>query len=220
MSQTEQQVETKPKRDPRDNWLSVTRVLKLAGLSPWTEVELDQLRRGVEHGLDERRLRYILSGVYPEVLAAKADVGHNVHQAIADIEHGLTEAWWEDETWTPYVTAYLKFREESHYKATLVEYRVYHESYPYRGDLDSLGMLNGKIEALIDVKTTVAMDPTIAYQLAGYEGCLPANPKRVRLGLQLKYDGDYQVHEYKDRNDHKILLAALTVATIKEGLRS
>jgi len=215
----EEPSETPPERDAREDWLSVTQILKLAGLSPWMDIDLDLLRRGVELGLDERRLRYLLNGVDPEILERKRERGVNVHMAIADIEHGLDEAWWAGESWEPYVIAYQRFKAETKYTASLIEHRVYNETYQYRGDLDSLGMLDGKVEALIDVKTTVQMDPTIAFQLSGYAGALPPNPKRLRLGLQLMKDGTYKIHEYKNRNDNAIFLAALTVARVKEGLR-
>ena len=218
---TTPQLEAKPARDPREDWLSVTKILKLAGLSPWRDVSLEELRRGVEHGLDERRVHYILSGVYPEVLEAKREAGSNTHLAIRDIESGIEEAWWEGEPWQPFVSAYQRFKAETNYTATLVEYKVFHDTYQYKGTFDSLGMFNGgKTEALIDVKTSSTMDPSMGYQLAGYDAALPTNPKRLRLGLQLKNDGTYQVHEYKDKNDSKIFLAALTVATVKKGLQS
>ena len=207
------QIETQ--RDPRESWPSVTRILKAAGLSPWLDVDLDMLRRATEYRLSERVLRYILTGVYPEMLDAKRELGSMVHLAIRDIEHGIQDPWWEDEPWTAYVDAYLQFKEETHYTASLTEHRVYNDSYQYRGDLDSLGMLDGKVEALIDIKTVLDMDRAIGYQLAGYDGCLPANPKRVRLGLQLKKDGSYQIHPYNDRNDLKVFLAALVVANAK-----
>lgn len=206
----------KPDRDPRDSWLSVTQIIKIAGLTPWPVVSLDMVRRGVESGLDERQLRYVLQGVYPEVLQAKAELGSTVHQAVQDIEERSSiEPWWEGLDIEPYVKAYLKFREDTQYRATSVEKKVYNESYQYHGTYDSEGLLGGKFEAILDVKTTVKMGPEVAYQLAGYEGCLPTNPKRLRIGVQLKKDATYSLHEYKDRNDSKVFLAALTVAQAK-----
>lgn len=212
-------VETQPERDPREDWLSVTRVLQLAGLTPWKEVDLDLLRRGTELGLKDWDLRYLINGADPNAVEAKREIGIYTHQAIADIERGMTEPWWEGDRWEMFISAYQRFKSELHYQASLIEHRVYNETYQYRGDLDSVGMLNGKTEALIDVKTALTMDASMGYQLAGYDACLPANPKRLRLGLQLFKDGSYKVHEYKDKNDLKVFLAALIVATIKKGLQ-
>lgn len=207
----------KPERDERDSWLSVTTILKLAGLSPWQDVTLEMLRRGVEYGLDERKLRYVLQGVDPVVLDRKAELGKMVHQACQDIEHGMTEPWWDGLDITPYVEAYLRFKQETGYVAAATEEQVFNEAYRFRGTLDSRGTM-GEIEALLDIKTIVQMGGHLAYQLAGYELALPANPRRYRFGLQLKKDGSYQLHSYTGRQDGQIFLAALAVAQAKRSL--
>ena len=200
--------------DPRDAWPSVTRILKAAGLSPWQDVTLEQLRRGVQHGLDERKLRYILQGVDPAVLDAKAELGKMAHLAVEDIERGMTEAWWADSEIAPYAAAYLKFKSEMDYRAAAVELRVYNDAYHYQGTLDSWGQM-GEAEVVVDIKTTVAMPADLPYQLAGYDLCLAANPKRSRWGVQLKPDGTYRLNEYAGRNDAKIFLAAVAIAHTK-----
>jgi hypothetical protein len=206
--------ETEKTRDPRDSWPSVTRVLKLAGLSPWVDVSLDMLRRGVQHGLTEFQVQYILQGVDPAVLSAKAELGKLTHSAISDIEGGMVEPWWMDTPAQPYVEAYLKFKSETDYKAISVEQKVYNETYRYNGTYDSFGTL-GKYEAIIDAKTVVRMADDLRWQLAGYDLCLPPNPKRMRFGLQLKADATYQLYEYKDRTDAQVFLAAVAIAHAK-----
>lgn len=210
----EQLVFTAPEKDPRDSWLSVTRILKLAGLSPWQDVALEMLRRGTEHGLTDRQLRYILQGVNPDVLDRKAELGQMVHQACQDIENGMTEAWWSDFDFAPYVASYQRFKQETGYKATATEQKVYNDTYRYRGTLDSVGTM-GAVDAILDIKTVVQMAADLPYQLAGYDLCLPPNPRRYRFGVQLKPDGTYAMHAYKDRNDSQIFLAAVAVAHAK-----
>lgn len=205
----------KDARDPRLDWPSVTQILKIAGLSPWQDVTLDMIRRGLKSGVNELQLRYILQGVKPEVLDAKAELGTNVHLAIHDIETGLSVRWWEGESYEPYIAAYLKFREECSFQAAALEEKVFNNTYQYNGRLDARGSM-GKFKVLLDVKTTSIMPEDLAYQLAGYDLCLEPDPKRLRFGLQLKPDGKYTLHEYKNRkDDEKVFFAALLIAKTK-----
>jgi hypothetical protein len=200
-------------RDPRTAWPSVTRILKLAGLSTWQDVTLDQVRRATEHRIPERTLAYLVQGVYPEVLERKRELGSNVHLACQDLERGI-EPWWDGMDIAPYVEAYRRFRSENEFRPTAWEQQVYNDTYKYKGRYDTLGMV-GTYEVLIDLKTTVQMAGELPYQLAAYDLCLNSNPKRLRWGVQLRKDGAYQLHEYKDRNDSRIFLAAVAIANAK-----
>ncbi|HEY6383446.1 MAG TPA: hypothetical protein VIY07_16790, partial [Pseudolabrys sp.] len=124
------------------------------------------------------------------------------------------EPWWADLPEAPYVAGWQRFLTDTGFAPHLWEQPVYNDTYQYKGRYDVLGTVSNH-EALIDIKTTVQMAPSLGYQLAGYDLCLPPNPKRIRWGVQLKKDGGYQLHEYGNRNDHKIFLAASTVAQTK-----
>jgi len=109
----------------------------------------------------------------------------------------------------PYMAAWRKFKDESSVVFDLFEHPVHSEQWGYAGTLDRVGTLNGR-SAIFDIKTG-AQDRTHGLQLAAYKEALAWHTPLARFGIYLTDDGKYKVVEYKDTNDFKVFLAALTI---------
>ena len=73
--------------------------------------------------------------------------------------------------------------------------------------------------AIIDIKTTAAMNPVTALQLAAYQEAYNAGRKekaQERWAVQLRKDGTYRLHQYKDRADLSVFLACVQIFNWKE----
>ena len=73
--------------------------------------------------------------------------------------------------------------------------------------IDRIGAFSSG-DALLELKSG-AIEPWVGLQLALQNECLP---KRLpRFALQLKPDGTYRLHEFKDPNDRNVALAAVAL---------
>ena len=103
-----------------------------------------------------------------------------------------------------YVNAYLAFLRDWRPEWDYIEKMVYTQS--YAGRADRIGNIEGK-PCIVDIKTTANMDRlsriSLIVQLFGYHYALCyMNLKWTRvepmlLGVQLKKDGRYTVHDYE-----------------------
>jgi hypothetical protein len=97
-----------------------------------------------------------------------------------------------------YVAAWRNFKAREGPFAVIVNERpMYHASLRYAGTPDRV-LLNTATghTVLIDIKSTVEINPAVHVQLAGYELLLKANGIAIdhRLAVQLRDDGTYQCH--------------------------
>ncbi len=169
--------------------------------------------------LEECGLGPDFSIVHPDALAAAQARGTAVHAIIEAIVYRYFDD--DDHLVTPLVAPYLdafrKFLAESGFEPVAAEFRVEDARWKFCGHPDMWGWLLLKHRALIDVKTSEALDlvPT-ARQLAGYrlamEAMRPSEKIDVTAALQLRADGTYRFHELDTRGDaEQEFLAALTV---------
>lgn len=142
--------------------------------------------------------------------------GAFVHQIIKyDVDGELDESS-VDEALAGYFDAWKRFRAESGYEPEWCEKVLASTLYGFAGTVDHVGLLNGH-PAIIDTKTGAVM-PATAIQTGGYE-ILVKKPGIRRFGLQLMADGKYRLTEFRDRQDSKIFLAALSVYYWKRNNR-
>lgn len=169
---------------------SVTEVLDIAGLSDLSMVP--------EHHLEYARLR-----------------GSAVHEWLEGVDRGDLDGIEPDPTIAPYVAAYHQFKTDTGFESELIEEVVVDTAYCFAGTVDRTGTIPKLHDdpIVLDFKARAAMTPEIGPQLAGY-GLALDKPRR-RYGLQLRPDGLYRLHEYKDRTDTHDFLAALRVTHFK-----
>ena len=139
--------------------------------------------------------------------------GSAAHQALEFLDQGDLDEESLDPKITGFVAAYQSFKDDSGFEVEQIEQRVFHPTYRFAGTFDRTGKLNAH-PIILEFKTT-SIPPTTPIQLSAYEACLP--DRRRRYAVQLLADGKYRLHEYKDRNDFKIFLAALAVMRWKSN---
>lgn len=145
--------------------------------------------------------------------------GTAVHKVCEMINEAATvnfEALSEDIR--PYVNGYRAFVAKEPYTVVHSEMRVYSNKYRFAGTVDIIARnpKTGRL-AIMDIKTTAVLSPTIALQLSGYEGCyremynVKVSEKIDRIAIWLTGDGGYQLQHYKDPTDWNTFLCHLAV---------
>ena len=144
--------------------------------------------------------------------------GQAVHLACSYLNENDLDWNSVDEPYKPYVDGYRLFMSDTNFVPQLVEHRVYDEIWGVAGTLDATGtwkLTSGNI--LIDIKTG-QVQPWAAIQTSAYEACLGASHRRY--ALELRDNGTYRLHEYKDRNDIKVFKCIVTQTNwaIQQGI--
>ena len=159
---------------------------------------------------------YDFSGITPEVLERKRQIGTAVHKAIElDLLDDLDSASLAPEV-APYFAAWARFRSEFQPESQGggAEVKVHTEAYAGTVDLIT-GRVGHSDTWVIDYKTSAQVGPVVALQTAAYAhaahemGLVPHGPKRA--ALHLLPTGSYKLIEYKDRNDLRVFQSLLTV---------
>ena len=163
------------------NLVSVTQVIQSVGLINFDGISPDILRRAAEYG----------KAVH--LACALADVGDLDEDALDENLRGPLDAW-------------RSFRGGMSFDA--IEQPLCHPDYGFAGIPDRI--VGYPKPTIYDIKTGTTIYPSTAIQLAGY-AILADIPTARRLAVQLKPDGKYQIHEYKDRKDREIFLACLAI---------
>lgn len=137
------------------------------------------------------------------------DRGTKAHRAIElyDAEDLAEEDL--DPVLRPYLEAWRRFKAEAGVTIEASEVRLSSETYRFAGTIDKIGSVGGN-PAIIDIKTAARVESWWAIQLAGYH-ILVNEPARKRYAVQLGADGGYRLHQFKERSDREVFLAALTV---------
>ena len=94
----------------------------------------------------------------------------------------------------PYVQAWRRFRAETGFVPLLIELKVFSKRYGYAGTLDRVGLM-GDEQVVLDIKSG-AVHPATALQTAAYGKAYKPGKRWKRLGVQLKPDGWFKVHEW------------------------
>ena len=174
--------------------------------------------------LSAREYRFVDAGL----MASAAWLGTAVHFLIElDIAGTLDEAALDPQLHC-YLAKWRQFRAQSGFVPLLSESKVFSRRYRYAGTLDMFGTLNGEA-ALIDAKRCAKVPKTAGPQTAGYETalreCQPEIVARAvngsgagrigRFALQLTPSNNpgWQLVPFRDPNDSRVFLSALTLAT-------
>ncbi len=145
--------------------------------------------------------------------------GRFVHSLCQFNDEGELEESTVDERLVGYLGAWLRFRDDTKFEPSLIEHRGYCATYAYAGTLDRSGLMPGKSDILLDLKTTCAPYWT-AYQTAAYANFFEKPARFRRMAVELHADTTYKIHEYRCADfsrDLNIFLAALTCHGAKEN---
>ncbi len=153
----------------------------------------------------------ILSGVglinfnyiSPDVLQRAADFGKAVHLACALDDMGDLDEQSLDPNLKPYLEAWRTFRGKTVWYN--IEEPMCSEVYRFAGTPDRIGEM-----VIVDIKTGTTVPAWTGLQLAGY-AILDNISTARRMAVQLKPDGKFTVHEFKERQDRGVFLSALSV---------
>lgn len=112
----------------------------------------------------------------------------------------------------PYLTAWIRFRNECHFEPNTIEHRMAHPLYRYAGTSDRTGIVKSRL-AVIDIKKMFVLGPQIGPQLAAYQKLHEAEGLKVidRYALGLRPDGTYRLQPYADPLDWQCFLSHLTI---------
>lgn len=154
----------------------------------------------------------------PEVLAAAAERGRQVHEACH--LHNVDDLDWSSlsEEVAGYVTGYVRFLRESRLQVFLSEARVASPKYGYAGTLDLFGALptsrKADRAALIDVKSTAAFPRPVGPQVAAYAQALQettGDKASARYCLHLRPNGTYKLHALTGQQDFTVFMSCLNL---------
>ena len=153
-----------------------------------------------------------LAGADPEDVAAGGLRGKLVHELTAALDLGLADKLieFDDPMLKPYFAAYLKFLIEKKPKIVAVEWRSFHPQYLFAGQLDRIYEFESGL-ALTDLKTAATIMPEAALQTAAYEKLaeLAGYKIKKRFTLQLRKDGKYKLHEWREKTDFGVFMSLL-----------
>ena len=157
-----------------------------------------------------------LSRVPQETLEYKRSLGKAVHKAIELYERQDLDVDTLDAEALPFFEAWLKFKQETGFRAFLTEQVVWSAKLRYAGTLDILGTRGGGADPdeLLDAKCVWAMSAATGPQTAGYALALKeshAIAVKKRGGLQLLKDGTYRFFPYNNPYDETAFKACLAI---------
>jgi hypothetical protein len=137
-----------------------------------------------------------------------AERGRHVHKACHLWRQGTLDEETVDETIMPYLDGFKKFVTQSGFIILESEIKLYSEIYDFAGTVDIIGHFPDEdFFSIIDIKSGATLQRWVALQTAAYH-ILWDDPTAKRFALQLFPTSRYRLHEYKDRNDRNIYLAA------------
>jgi len=160
------------------------------------------------------------AGIPADVLARAADRGDAVHFA--------TELYDEDDLdlsslpseVSGYVAGWIRFREDTGFRPSHSEQRVYSERYRFAGTLDRVGSFHGlkavrpSDACIVDIKATATLMPVVGPQTAAYAQAFEETcgiKAKHRFAVQLKPDGTYNLEKLTEPADLSVFLSALSV---------
>ncbi len=154
-----------------------------------------------------------LSMINPDVLEAASQFGRAVHRACELHDMGKLNESALDPALQPYLAGWIKFSEDYRVTWALIEQLVYHPTLRYAGTLDRYGVVGGEA-AVVDIKSSTTLYPSVGPQLAAYQKALPPEHQAIgqrRFALQLKGDGSYVLKPYTNPMDFSVFCSLLTL---------
>lgn len=157
-----------------------------------------------------------------QAIEAARQRGRVVHQETEEydriwkpLEAAEGGAWRPESAFPEYLAAWRRFLSDTGFELHAIEEAVFSARHRYAGIVDRLGLLNGE-RAVLDIKTTAAINPETGIQLAAYqaatnEGRRKAEHYDKRFVCQLRPNGTYRLEEFKDRADFTVFLSLLTI---------
>lgn len=158
------------------------------------------------------------AGLCPSYQGFQEAQWRGLHVHVATEWYDLNDLDWNEvyPKWLGYVKAWARFRDDTGFAPTLIEWQGYHPAFRYAGTLDREGTLGQDMVAQLDLKTGHP-EPWHPFQTAGYY--LLRGITGARRGcVYLKEDGSYQLAWHDDPGDLKVFMAALTIASAKRRL--
>lgn len=140
------------------------------------------------------------------------DRGTAVHKAVELYERGTLDMDALDPVITPYLDAWVAFKNQTGYVAVECEQVLYHHVHRYAGTLDQIGVLRDK-SLVLDIKTGT-QQAWWAIQTAAYNAVAK---REERYSLELRGDGTWKLIQHTDKRDINVFLACLTVAGWRAG---
>jgi len=161
-------------------------------------------------------------GCVPQwALEYASERGRNVHTGSAIIDRGQ-EIGSIDPRCEPYLDAWKLFTQREKPEWAVVEQMLFDPVRRFAGEPDRAGWVFDGYN-IIDIKCTVDAHPAHGVQLAAYqllcEAAAHFDSGSGRFVVQLKPDGKYVVHQYKDPMDTVTFLSCLAVYNWKERNR-
>lgn len=154
------------------------------------------------------------SAISQATLDAAAERGRDVHTATHLDDLGILDESTVSPEVAPYLMAWRKFRTEKRPKWTRRESIVASRTHQYAGTLDCEGVLDN-LRVVGEIKTTSAVYPAFGVQLAGYSIALcemtRTHSPQARVVIQLRADGNYRLHWYRDPADRAAFISMLNV---------
>ena len=154
--------------------------------------------------------------ISPSVLAAAADRGSRVHEALADDLSGDFSMLPADEM--GYLDAGRKFLENIE-TVVLVEKRLCSEAWKYTGQIDLIAQIKGDgFFTMIDWKTSAVISKSWPLQLAAYRHlATKQHPIGRVMAVQLKRNGTFKINEYTntEKDFNRFLNALVTYQYFK-----
>lgn len=152
-----------------------------------------------------------LRGVPVHVLRAAAAFGTAVHKACELDDLGTLDEGTLDAQLAGSLQAWRTFCKEHGARWKLVEAPLFDAEMGYAGTVDRYGLVDG-VDAVVDLKTTTRLYPSVGPQLAAYARAIPAaNARTRRLAVQLHASGHYHLREYSSPSDWAVFAALLTL---------
>jgi hypothetical protein len=167
-----------------------------------------------------------------EAMSRKSELGSAVHRAVQYVDASNSELNWDDDKIDDriyrYILGWYEFCQDTAFVPQLVEHRgcVKLPQGEVGFMVDRVGLLNGELSAILEIKCTCREEESWKIQLAGYELCELAagnkpqgSPVFVRAAVQLlpeRINGKlYKIFHYQDPQDRKVFQWALALASWK-----
>lgn len=146
------------------------------------------------------------------------EMGRAVHIATQyDDEGTLNFASVSDEVY-PYLEGWRKFRSETGFKPNRIEEPNINQALWFAAVLDREGTWDkGNAHVLVEIKKYSPPYFT-GLQLALQDLTLPTlSLPRKRIAVELKADGTYKIHEYRDANDRSMAIFLVSLYWLKKN---
>lgn len=139
-----------------------------------------------------------LANIPEAILTWKRELGIAVHKACELYDLGTLDEDGLDERIVPYLEGYKKFTVDYEPQWHAIEQIVFEPTMRYAGTLDRAGAFRETDAAVIDIKTSVSIQPTAALQLWAYACANDAYACPDLAVLQLLPSGNYNLSWFED----------------------